>query len=187
MLVLPIGRLAGFATVPGGFCSVRPRGFPRARAREGYPVFWTTQIWQWSRVLLNALLACLTARPGAALLVTPKVLLFSGSAIPSADSVVADFTPAVYSGYGDVALTLTGPVDLTPDGQAMIGTATFTSTTASPFVPDTVTGYIVYDGATAYYGGERFDAPVEISAAGQFIAVNVQLPLPLVQNTSFGG
>lgn len=144
-------------------------------------MFLVTVAYQWAFSLIQAMLGALSARPAAALLTTPKVLLYKAGPVPAGDSAVGDFTAVAFSGYADASLTLAGPI-LTSGGEwAMIGTVTFTATTASPFVVDTAIGYIVYDGATAYYGGEQFADPVPFGQAGAALSLTVVLPLASLQ------
>ncbi len=149
-------------------------------------MFWTTKVFSWARTLIAAMLSALSARPGAALLATPTIRLFTGNGMPGPDNVIGDFPAATFTGYTEQTITPSSPVQLTPAGMAVLGNALFTS--GSPFTTpgEPVTGYVLYDGATAIYGAERFDTPVSFSAAGQFIDLSVALPLPLEQDTAFG-
>jgi hypothetical protein len=133
--------------------------------------------YSWARVILQNMLKALSAIPVAALFVTPKVRLFSGVTVPGQANAVADFTTAVYTGYADVALTLSAPVNQGLNSQAATGNVLFTSPGSGAFVADTATGYILFDGAVAYYGGERFASPVPFAAFGDYLDLEVILAL----------
>lgn len=138
-------------------------------------MYYQTGTLQWAKAVIDDMLATLTALTAAPLLTTPTVVLFSGATVPGPESLVADFTPCVFSGYADQAITLSAPVNLTPDIQALIGSVNFIGS-GGPFTTDVATGYIITDGATAYYGGERFPNPIPFSAAGDFLNLDVKLP-----------
>jgi hypothetical protein len=133
----------------------------------------------WALALLDALLSALKTVPAGALLTTPKVSLFSGSTVVSQNSTYASFTKCVFSGYADQTLTLSGPVNLPGIGQALIGTVTFVQSGGT--TGDTATGYFVSDGTATFYGGERLANPVAFAVNGDFLTVNVILPLPYYQ------
>jgi hypothetical protein len=142
-------------------------------------VFWTTKNFTWAKALIDAMLTALSARPAAALLTTPKLILIKAGGPITPTSAVADFTEANFSGYAQSAQTLAGPVTTASGGQGMLGSGTFVATTASPFVDNNVVGYLVTDGASAFYGGELFDAPQPIAAPGDFVGVNLVMPAAL--------
>lgn len=139
-----------------------------------------TSNFQWARALIDAFLSALGTRPAGALLTTPTIVLFSGSTEPGPDSAVADFTPAAYSGYADVVPTLSAVVNLTDNCLGLLGPATFIVGSADPQETDTVTGYIVTDGAEAYYGGARLDTAWPAATPGDFLQLLAELPLPML-------
>jgi len=142
----------------------------------------TTSTFVWAKTMVNAFLAALTARPAAALLVTPVVNLYTGATVPTGDSVVADYTDATFNGYAAASIAPLGPVNLTPEVVGLIDSVLFIATTGG-VIADTVTGYYLSDGATAYYGGERFAAPVNFADVGDFLSLDCILPLPIYQAT----
>jgi hypothetical protein len=147
-------------------------------------VFLTAVVFTYAKSLLDALLGCFSARPAAALLVTPKVELFSGSTVPGPNSAYGDFTRALFTGYAPVALTLSAPINPSVNTQAVIGNALFSIPGPGPITPDTATGYIITDGVSIYYGGERFAAPVNFTNIGDFLDLNVALPLPVYSSVA---
>jgi hypothetical protein len=99
---------------------------------------------------------------------------------PSGTATIAELAAneANYSGYtaGGLALTLTGPVNLSALCEGMIAALTFLATTATPFVPNTLYGYWVDDG-TNVIAQEAFPAPgITIAGPGDFLALLLQLP-----------
>lgn len=142
-------------------------------------MYYTMQAFMWARALLNAMLGALTARPAGALLTTPSVVLYTAGPTPGPGSAVTDFTEADFSGYAAEPVTPSAAVELGTNSQALVFTALFVATTASPFVPNVLVGYIVTDAASAYYGGEEFPEPLSISEAGQFLQINGAFPAHL--------
>ncbi len=141
-----------------------------------------TKTFVWSRALVAAMLATLTARPAAALLTTPVVNLFTGVTVPSPNSAVADFTVATFHGYTAQSISPAGPVNLSPEIIGLVDNVIFIATSGG-VIADTVTGYFLSDGATAYYGGERFLESVNFANVGDFLSLDAMLPLPLFQET----
>jgi len=139
-----------------------------------------TQTFQWAKAMTSAFLGALGTRPAGALLTTPTVVLFSGTTEPGPLSAVADFTPAAYSGYADIAPTLSAVVNVNDNLLAVVGPCTFIVAADDPQLTDTVTGYIVTDGADAYYGGERFENAWEAAAPGDFLELLLALQLPML-------
>jgi hypothetical protein len=136
-----------------------------------------TVLFTWSMSLIDALLSALGTRPAAALLTTPSIELFTGATVPSPTSTYGSFTRPTFHGYAITAVTLVGPVNIGTDAQAMIGTVTFVAT-AGGTIADTITGYLLTDGVGAYYGAERIQAPIPIANPGDFVTINLVLPLP---------
>lgn len=129
-----------------------------------------------AKALVGDLVECLLTRPAAALLVTPTVTLFTAGSAPTPGSAVADFTECTTNGIAPTAVTLTGPFNAVDDNQVMKGTVTFIVTAGGTLNPETVIGYIVSDGVTAYYGGEVFLQPVPFAAIGDFLELDVIFP-----------
>jgi len=142
-----------------------------------------TVLMTWSRALLNALLAALSARPAAALLTTPEVMLYSAGPAISPDAEVADFTAVIATGIAPEALAFSGVVNLPGGAQGATGHVDFVATTGSPFVQDTAIGYIITDGTSAFYGGELFESEVNFGQAGDALGLDIIMPLPHVQTS----
>jgi len=143
-----------------------------------------TSQYTWSKTILQNFLKALSTIPVATLFTTPKVRLFSGATVPGVNNAVPDFTTAVYTGYADVAITLSAPVNVSPAAQGVVASPLFTSPGSGAFTGDTITGYILFDGALAYYGGERFASAVPFSAFGDFLDLTLILPLQALQLAS---
>lgn len=141
-------------------------------------MFYRTLTWIYTKTLLSALVTTLFSRPATALILTAKVRLFSGATVPTENSVLADFTTVAFSGYLDQNVTFNYPLNTGPNQQACIADALFVGNSASPFTGDTVTGYVLYDGNVTLYGAERLTAPIPIAAPGDF--VNLELVLPVM-------
>jgi hypothetical protein len=146
-------------------------------------VFLTTLVLTWARGLVSALLACLGTRPAAALLTTPKVGLFTNNYFPQPTDATTAYTEPAFTGYAQQALTLTGPVNTGPGTQSYIGTVLFdmTGTGGGTAV---VHGYWLSDGATAFYGAERFASPVNFVTTGDFLSLTVAFPVTEVQTAN---
>lgn len=129
------------------------------------------------QTLLDALLGCLAARPAAALLTTPKLQLFVGNTTVTPLSAWADFTFATFHGYADAAVTLTAPGNLANGDQCVTSAVNYIATTGGSLGAQNIAGYILSDGAAAFYAGERFDVPVSIAAVGDFLDLDFILPL----------
>lgn len=136
-----------------------------------------TAVFVWAAALLGNLLKALATRPAGALLTTPTVVLYTAGPTPNVNSVIGDFTLATFSGYAGQVATLAGPVTVGLTTEAMVSSVLFIATAASPFVANTILGYLITDGAGAYYGGEQFATPVPIAAAGQYLALELVMPL----------
>lgn len=133
----------------------------------------------YNRTLANALVAALSARPAAALLVTPFLKLFTAStANPSPNSVPGDFTEATFSGYAGVAITLPliGPINLTPSVVGAHGEGNFTADAGITPPGQNILGYYVVDdnaAPTKVYLSELFASPIAIVNPGDSISLDV--------------
>jgi hypothetical protein len=136
-----------------------------------------TQVFTYARPVVNAMVSALKTVPGGALLTTPKVRLYASGGPVTPDAALADFTATAASGIADLALTLTGAVNEANNTQAMVGTCTFLSTTTGTYVSGTAEGYVITDGTSAYYGGEQFSAPVNFGTNGDYLTLDVVLPV----------
>jgi len=144
-------------------------------------VYWNTKVFTWMNAIVVAFLTALGARPAAALLLTPTCVLFTDGPAPGSSTDIADYTVGGSSGYADVALTLSSVLNFPNGARGLIANALFTGDSTSPFVGATYIGYLITDGTTAIYGGELFDDPLPISASGDWIEVDVVLPLNAIQ------
>jgi hypothetical protein len=126
-------------------------------------------------------LAALATIPAAKLLgAAPKCQLFTNNITPGVDNVVGDFTAPTYTGYADVAVTLTGPYT-NSGGMVFEATsdATFTVTTTGETVQ--VFGYILKDSILGYLGGAKFPQPITISAPSGALIVDQQITIDPTQ------
>jgi len=134
-----------------------------------------------ARDLVDAMLSALDTVPGAALLVTPKVKLFTAGPNPILPTTVpADFTEATFTGYAAAALTLPllGPVNIDANDRAVHHEVDFVA--GAVVAPgETILGYWVDDDVAAptkMYFGEIFENPIAISALGDYISLDVAVP-----------
>lgn len=139
--------------------------------------YYRTKRFTWASALVDGMLGALSARPAAALLTTPKIILYTAGPPVTPDASVAAYTEATFHGYAAAALTLLGPVLLGGTDRAMIAALSFIAT-AGGTINDQLLGYLMTDGATAFYGGEAFPAPINIAGVGQFLDLDLICPLP---------
>lgn len=147
---------------------------------------YTTQQLVWSRDVVDDFLAALSARPAAALLSTPMVILSHDATFdPQPTSDMADLLleEAAFTGYtaGGTAPTFGGtPVILDNARVALLASLQWICGTATPQVTDTVFGYAVID-SVRFICGERFAGGVSFAASGpgQFLNLELLLPVPL--------
>jgi hypothetical protein len=136
------------------------------------------------RPLVDHLLDALSARPAAALLITPTVHLFTnGPGNITPDSTPPDFTEATFAGYAQVALTLPllGSVTMDPNN---LGQHNEVDYLAGAVIPpgETILGYWIDDGgagSVTLYEAELFETPIPIAAAGDYISLDVVFPSAL--------
>ncbi len=129
------------------------------------------------RPLVEALLSALDTVPGAALLVTPFIHLWTaGPATITPLSLPADFTEALFVGYAAQAwnLPLAGPINI--DGETL-GVHNEENFLAGAVVPpgEMIAGYWIDEAAvagTVLYMAERFAAPIPIAVAGDYISLD---------------
>lgn len=146
-----------------------------------YMAGYSSQLITYGNAYLKTQATAQKTAPTNPLINTGKVRLTTATGFsPSGTNTIAELSPneANFSGYtaGGLALTLTGPVNLSALCEGMIAALTFLATTASPFVPNVLTGYWVDDG-TNVIAQEAFPSPgITISAAGDFLALLLQLP-----------
>jgi len=130
-----------------------------------------------ARTLANALLAALSARPAAALLVTPFVHLYTAGPSPiGPDNLPADFTEATFVGYAAIALPLPllGPINPSANQVAVHEEVNFLG--GAVVLPgEVILGYWVSDqagGAGSLYMVEAFETPVPIVSPGDFVSLD---------------
>lgn len=102
-----------------------------------------------------------------------KVRLFQNDFQPSKDSVIADFTPADFTGYATSSAIVWPDPIISPDGIPYIIGDLKLFTGTGPFsVSNTIYGYYIVDGAgTKLLWAERFDEAQVVAAAGQSVQV----------------
>lgn len=107
--------------------------------------------------------------------------LWTGDLVPDEDTVMADVTLAVFSGYAPSAALVWADPYLDFNGNVPSLTAPvplFRSTAASPFVGATVNGLVVYVPGTpnVLRWIERFESPVYIDQADRIVDVTLVIP-----------
>jgi len=130
-----------------------------------------------SQAISEALLDALSARPAAALLVTPFIHLWTaGPATILPSAVPADFTECTFAGYAAqaLALPLVGPINVDGETLGVTGPGNFI---AGAVVPpgEMVAGYWIDEAAAAgvnLYFAERFVSPIPIAVAGDFVSLD---------------
>ena len=129
----------------------------------------------YNRSLIAALLSALETVPGAALLTTPKVHLFTAGPTPiTPNSTVANFTEATFAGYASISLpTLSALINL-PNNTAY-GEDAQVQWIASTITGggQTILGYWVDNGTSTLYLAEYFPTPIPISIIGDNINLQV--------------
>ena len=142
----------------------------------------------YGQTFLLSVIAALKTAPTNPLVNMGKVRLTTQAGFnPQPLLTIAELSPneANYSGYtaGGIALTLSSPVLLGTGAVGNSQAVEFIASTASPFVPSTLTGYWIDDG-TNVIAMEAFSTSIPIAAAYDFLALVLQLPLQLAQATS---
>lgn len=131
-----------------------------------------------ARPTAAAMLAALSARPAAALLITPFVHLYTAGPAPvTPDSLPADFTEATFVGYAATALALPllGPINIGPNTIGDHNPADFLGGAVVP-PGETILGYWIDEAAvagTVLYMAETFVSPVPIAFPGDFISLDL--------------
>lgn len=144
--------------------------------RTGGNVFRVTTNPVYTNALADELLGALSARPAAALLITPTVHLRTDSVIPTPFGAASNYTEATFAGYGAATVSFSAavPVNLLDGVRGLETDATFVAgaVTAS----QTVTGYWVDNGASTpavTYMAENFADPIPIVRSGDFVGLDV--------------
>lgn len=103
-----------------------------------------------------------------------KVSLFKADVVPDKDTVLADLTPADFSGYAQSAAVVWGTPYLDASGKATVQGASVQFTQTADTVSNTVYGWmLVGDPAGTPYliCAERFATPVTMTEASDGIVV----------------
>lgn len=131
------------------------------------------------QALTDAQLAALFAVPGAALLLTPEVVLWIADVNPTPQTVIGDLTPPTFTGYAaDSIGTMTGPVNQPSGARSLIAQVDFV-VTADVSPVETIYGYSIVDtGGTILYYSERFTEPWIAQFAGDFLSLDIVITQP---------
>lgn len=132
-------------------------------------------------VLMNAWLAALSTRPAGPLLAVPTLRLCTGDVAIGPETVVGDLTEATFGGYAPVAVTLSGPVTMPNGGRALLAQALFEADGTIVGPGEAISGYeLTNDGSppTILYAAEAFAEVVQFAAAGDFLTLDVYIPIP---------
>lgn len=133
------------------------------------------------RLIADALVGALSVVPGAALLVTPKVHLFTvGPPTLTPDAVPTDFTEATFVGYAPAALVLPllGTINVADN---IIGGHNDVDFLGGAVVSpgEMIVGYWIDEanaGGSDLYLAEIFEDPIPIAVAGDYISLDVIFP-----------
>lgn len=143
-------------------------------------MYWKTKKATYSRALIQALLGALSAAPDDPLLATPKLVLWTDGPTITPDFSPADYTAPTFHGYAAGAVTLTGVVNIGGSDLAVLGNKDFIATAGGP-IDDSCNGYMLVDTTLAVgYLIERFDSPIAFGAIGDFLEIDLIVPLPTV-------
>lgn len=143
-------------------------------------MYWKTKKANYSRGLVDALLGALSVVPGAALLATPKLVLWVDGPAITPDWDPAAYAAPTFHGYAPAAVTLSGVVNIGGTDLAVVATKDFIAT-AGGTIDDSCNGYALVDTTLAIpYLIERFDTPIAFGAIGDFLEIDLIIPLPLV-------
>jgi hypothetical protein len=143
-------------------------------------MYWRTKKATYGRALVGALLGTLKALTASPLLATPKILLFTAAPALSPDFDPATLTEATFHGYAATAVTLGSTVNIGGTDQAILGTVDFVATSGGT-IADTCIGYAVVDNTKAIgYMIELFANPISFGLPGDFLQLDLVLPLPMV-------
>lgn len=137
-----------------------------------------------SESLLAAMLDALSARPAAALLTTPTLVLSTAGAPGSGrDDSPAWIVPPVFTGYAGAALTLSSPGNVQDGGKQVNATALFGATADPTDAQECVSWAVVDDPTTptVVYAAGDFDEPITITRSGDDAIVNLILPIASAQ------
>lgn len=143
-------------------------------------MYWKTKKATYSRSLVTALLAALSAAPEDPLLATPKLLLWTDGPAITPDFDPADYPEPVFHGYAAAAVTFSGVVNIGGTDLAILAAKDFIATTGGA-IDDSCNGYALVDTTKAIgYMIERFDNPIAFGAVGDFLEIDLIVPLPMI-------
>jgi len=128
---------------------------------------------------VDTIVTAFITAPGGALTTTVKVHLRTDLGAPTPQDTSGTYTEANYTSYAAIAVTLTGPVNLTDQLEAAIANAIFVITGAGPYTGNSVTGYYVTSATNTLIASENFPTPIGMADLGDFINLGVALPLNL--------
>ena len=184
LIALPPPTVYHFQQGDNGDNSRQPTRCARKRDRwgafagdnaEGETMIVNSLSFTWAHDVLRDLLKSLWTNPAATLLTTPTLVLFQGPGNPGPNSKVADFAVADFTSYAaQVTGVLTAVANVGAEGLCAYTTKSFALGSADPLVTNVITGYLLTDGTTTYYGGERFAEAVPLASPGDTLTLNFQ-------------
>lgn len=143
-------------------------------------MYWRTKQATYSRALVQALLAALSAAPVDPLLATPKLILWTDGPTITPDFDPADYTQPTFHGYAAAAVTLSDVVNIGGTDLAVLAQKVFIATSGGA-IDDTCNGYALVDTTMAIgYLIERFANPMSFGKVGDFLELDLIVPLPMV-------
>jgi hypothetical protein len=114
---------------------------------------------------------------------TSKLHLFTNQPNLTRDSILADFTPATFTGSTAKTVAVwSAPFNDPTDGLLKVRGEAVPFIASAVAVPETIRGWYLTDMAgTGYEGAGYLPAPVEIAAVGDGVEVE-----PVIEATAFG-
>lgn len=134
----------------------------------------------WRQALIDAMLGALSTVPAAKLVLNGMIHLLKATINFNPQTPIASFTAleANFSGYAAIALpALVGPLNGSVNRREMFANAIFVAT--SPLVTaNNIFGYWIDQNAGAdWVMAELFPAPMPVAAPGDFVELDLLLPL----------
>jgi hypothetical protein len=131
-----------------------------------------------AETLVASMVAAMKTIPGAVLVATPTVHLFTavtGNITPQIATTA--FTEATFPGYAALTPTLAGPLNLSANqGLAEGLSGSYVASTGITSPGQTCLGYWVDNGSTVMYVAELFVTPVVFVNPYDFLELTVLLP-----------
>jgi hypothetical protein len=135
-----------------------------------------------SQSLIDALLAALGTRPGAALLTAPNVHLFDQPHVADpVNDTPASFHETAFTGYATAAVTLAGPANAGAIGRLYRGSVAFAMTSLAGGTPMLYGVFITDTTNATLYWQCAFENPVPMSRIGDFLDCDVGFSLDFAQ------